>query len=272
MTPWVAAAFEKPGTKDFVWDPFFKVLGFPVNLITVMTLVTLLSVTAFFYLALRNAKPVPGRLQTIVEMGIEFIRNTIIMEVIGPEGLVFLPLLSSMFFFFLFANLFSTLPMNTSIDTRLAFPLVFALFIWGTYNVVGIRAQKHHAGLHGPFAYIRATGKYLKVQTVPSGAPIGILILLVPTEFISNIIVRPFSLALRLFLNLMAGHMILALIFGVTMLLVDSSTVLLKPFAVLPLALGLVWILVEIFVALLQAFIFVILSSTYISSAISTEH
>jgi F-type H+-transporting ATPase subunit a len=69
----------------------------------------------------------------------------------------------------------------------------------------------------------------------------------------------------------MAGHMILALIFGVTMLMVDGS-LFLKPFAILPLALGVLWILVEIFVALLQAFIFVILSSTYIASAIATEH
>jgi F-type H+-transporting ATPase subunit a len=270
----LAESFEqlKPGTKDFVWSPFFKVAGFPVNLITVMTVVTLLVVTLFFYLGLRKPKVVPGRLQLLIEMGIDFVRNTIIMEVIGPEGLVYLPLLASMFFFFLFANLFSTLPMNTSIDTRLAFPLVFALFIWVTYNVEGIRANKRHGDLHGPFAYIRATGRYLKVQCVPSGAPLLILLILVPTEFISNIVVRPFSLALRLFLNLMAGHMILALVFGVTVLLSGASQIYLKPFAILPLALAGVWILVEIFVALLQAFIFVILSSTYISSAIATEH
>jgi F-type H+-transporting ATPase subunit a len=269
--PGVIAAFEKPGTQDFVWPTIFKVFGFPVNWVIVMAFVTLAVVMAFFYLGLRKPKTVPGRLQLLVEMGVGFVRDTIIMEVIGPEGLKYLPLLSSMFFFFLFANLFSPFPPNTSIDTRLAFPLVFALFIWGTYNVAGVRAQKHHAGLHGPFAYPRAIGKYLKVQCVPSGAPVPILVLLVPTEFFSNIIVRPFSLALRLFLNMMAGHMILALIFGVTMLMIDGAA-LLKPFAVLPLALGMVWILVEIFVALLQAFIFVILSSTYIASAISTEH
>jgi F-type H+-transporting ATPase subunit a len=271
MIPGILAEFENPGTQDFVWPTMFKVFGFPVNWVIVMSLVTLAVVVGFFYLALHKAKPVPGRLQTMVEMGVGFVRDTIIMEVIGPEGLKYLPLLSSVFFFFLFANLFSPFPPNTSIDTRLAFPLVFALFIWGTYNVAGVRAQKKHGNLHGPFAYIRATGRYLKIQCVPSGAPIGILILLVPTEFFSNIIVRPFSLALRLFLNLMAGHMILALIFGVTMLMVDGS-MFLKPFAILPLALGVLWILVEIFVALLQAFIFVILSSTYIASAIATEH
>jgi len=269
--PGLIVAFEKPGTQDFVWPTMFKIFGFPVNWIIVMAVVTIAVVTAFFYFGLRKAKPVPGRLQTMIEMGVGFVRDTIIMEVIGPEGLKYLPLLSSVFFFFLFANLFSPFPPNTSIDTRLAFPLVFALFIWGTYNVAGVRAQKRHAGLHGPLSYLRATGKYLKIQCVPSGAPVLILVLLVPTEFFSNIIVRPFSLALRLFLNLMAGHMILALIFGVTMMMVDGA-VFLKPFAILPLALGMVWIMVEIFVALLQAFIFVILSSTYIASAISTEH
>jgi len=271
VIPGLLAEFEKPGTKDFVWPTMFKIFGFPVNWIVVMAVVTLTVVAGFFYLALRKAKPVPGRMQTMVEMGVEFVRDTIIMEVIGPEGLKYLPLLASMFFFFLFANLFSPFPPNTSIDARLAFPLVFALFIWGTYNVAGVRAQKKHANLHGPFAYIRAIGKYLKIQCVPSGAPFLILLILAPTEFISNIVVRPFSLALRLFLNLMAGHMILALIFGVTMLMVDGA-VFVKPFAVIPLALGLVWIVVEIFVALLQAFIFVILSSTYISGAIATEH
>lgn len=267
----VLAEFEKPGTQDFVWPTIFKIFGFPVNWISVMALVTLAVVIAFFYFGLRKAKPVPGKLQLLVEMGVGFVRDTIVMEVIGPRGLAYLPLLAGMFFFFLFANLFSPFPPNTSIDTRLAFPLVFGLGIWVTYNVAGIRAQKHHAGLHGPFAYLRATGKYLKVQCVPGGAPVAILVLLAPTEFISNIIVRPFSLALRLFLNMMAGHMILALIFGVTTLMLEGA-LFLKPFALLPLALGFVWLLVEIFVALLQAFIFVILSSTYISSAIATEH
>lgn len=267
----VLADFEEPGTQDFLWPTIFKIFGFPVNWISVMALVTLAVVIAFFYFGLRKAKPVPGRMQLLVEMGVGFVRDTIVMEVIGPQGLAYLPLLAGMFFFFLFANLFSPFPPNTTINTRLAFPLVFGLGIWATYNVVGVRAQKHHGGLRGPLAYVRATGRYLKLQCVPSGAPPVIRELLIITEFVSNIIVRPFSLALRLFLNMMAGHMILALIFGVTMMMFESA-IWVRPFGVIPLALGFAWILVEIFVALLQAFIFVILSSTYISSAIATEH
>jgi len=253
----VLAAFEKPSTSDFVWTPFFRVFGFPVNWIVVMAATTVSVVVGLFYFALRKGKTVPGRLQFLAEASVQFIRQTVVMEVIGPDGLVFMPLLVSLFIFIFFANIFEVMPGNTTINSRVAFPLVMGVMIWVIYNAVGIRK-------HGFFGY-------LKVQCVPSGAPKLMLVLLIPVEFLSNIVVRPFSLALRLFLNMMAGHFLLALVFGATVITWEAG-IILKPFAVLPLAVSVGMLLIEIFVAVLQAFIFVILSATYIQSAMVSEH
>lgn len=257
MMPGRIIAFEKPGTGDFVYDPFFTIGGFPVNWIVVMALVTVLAVIAVFYFGLRKGNTVPGRLQLMCESGVQFIRETVVMEVIGPQGLVFLPLLVSLFVFIFFANIFEVMPGNTTINSRVAFPLVMGFTIWVLYNAVGI---KRHGVL-----------RYLKNQCVPPGSPKFMLVLLVPVEFLSNIVVRPFSLALRLFLNMMAGHFLLALVFGATILTWEAA-IWLKPFAVLPLAISVGMLLVEIFVAILQAFIFVILSATYLQSAMAAEH
>ncbi len=267
MTPAVVLGFVTPGTKDFVWSPIFKVLGFPVNFITLLAILTVLTVVAFFYLALRKASPVPGRLQLVAEMGVDFIRQTVIMEVIGPDGLVYLPLFVTLFFFILFANLYEVSPLATTISSRFAFPLVMGVFIWFVYNGAGVWRHAHGKVTGIPLGVLR----YLKAQTVPPGAPWLILILLVPVEFISNIVVRPISLALRLFLNFMAGHILLALVFAATVWVATAHSILVA-LTPLPFAVSMVMIGVEIFVAILQAFIFVVLSATYVQSAIAAEH
>jgi F-type H+-transporting ATPase subunit a len=253
-------SFEEPGTDDFVWTPYFNLGPIEVNLIIVLTVATTLLVMAFFFFALRKKNIVPGRLQTVAEEGIGFIRNSVIMEVIGPEGLVFLPFFTAIFFYILFGNLFEVLPwINTTMNSRIMFPLILAMPVWIIYNTVGIRK-------HGWIGY-------LKLQTIPPGVPTWLLIvtLLPIVEFISNIIVRPLSLAIRLFANMMAGHFLIALVFGATILAANAG----MPVAILtpiPFALSVGLVAVEIFVSVLQAFIFVILSATYIQGALASEH
>jgi F-type H+-transporting ATPase subunit a len=203
---------------------------------------------------------VPGKLQYAGEVSYNFVRNGLGRDIIGSHDFLrFVPLLFSLFFFILLNNLFASVPgLQFPTFSRIGFVLALALVAWLVYNGAGI--QKHGAA------------GYLKLQTVPAGVPGYMLPLLVPLEFFSNIVVRPFTLALRLFANMFAGHLLLILFaLGGEYLLFHGST-LVKPVGVLTWILFLAIAGLELLVQFLQAFIFTILTSLYISSAIAEEH
>jgi F-type H+-transporting ATPase subunit a len=260
----VLAQFEPPTTADFVFDPWLgpvEILGveFSFNFITLLALLAVAITIAFFYFGLRNPKVVPGKFQTVVESGIEFVREQILMSMIGPEGARFLPLLCALFFLIFFGNILEVLPgINFPLNSRIAFPLIPALVVWILYNALGI--QKH--GFFG----------YFKMVMFPPGAPKLMYVLLAPIEFVTGIIMRPITLTVRLFANMVAGHFLLAVFFLGTIALFQSETIFLKPFGVLSFALGTALIAFEIFVAGLQAFIFTILTASYIGGAVAEEH
>ena len=106
----------------------------------------------------------------------------------------------------------------------------------------------------------------------PPGVPFALLFLIIPIEFLSTFIVRPFSLAVRLFANMLAGHLLLVTFAVLTGALLGSSIVFLKPVAILPLAMDVAITGFEAFVAILQAFIFTILTAVYLGSSIHIEH
>jgi F-type H+-transporting ATPase subunit a len=109
---------------------------------------------------------------------------------------------------------------------------------------------------------------------VPSGVPVAILPLLVPLEFLSNILVRPFTLSLRLFANMFAGHLLLILFStgGAYLLIHATGSVVLKPAGLLAYALGIAIGFLEILVAALQAYVFTLLTAQYISGALASDH
>lgn len=263
MTGGLLAAFEPPTTKDFVWSCWggsFSIggTGFCMNFIFFLLLLTFAAFLAFFYLAFRKPQVVPGRLQSLMEMGMEFVREQIVLQMIGPEGLRYFALLASFFFFIFFANILEVLPgVNFSPNSRIAFPLVLAVISWVTYNAVGIRT-------HG-------FGGYAKMVLFPPGAPKALYILLTPIEFFSTIVVRPITLSVRLFANLVAGHFLLSVFFLGTISLLQSDGVL-KVLAALSFPMAVVMVGFEIFVAVLQAFIFSVLSASYIAGALAEEH
>jgi F-type H+-transporting ATPase subunit a len=195
----------------------------------------------------------------VVELGIEFVRENIALPMLGQDADRFMPLLTSFFFFILIGNLFEVIPgFSFSANSRVAIPLVLALTSWVTYNAVGIRK-------HGFFGYLRHT---CIIDAAPWWLRYTLLLLI---EFVSNIVVRPITLTVRLAANFLAGHFLLAIFFlGTIFFLKDGpKTWLLAGFS-FPLAVILVGF--EIFVAILQAFIFAILSASYIGQAMAEEH
>ena len=137
-----------------------------------------------------------GLLQNTAESGVGFVRNQVIMQTIGAEGLGYLPYLTALFFFIFFSNITEIIPgVQFPANARFGVPLVLALMTWVIYNVVGVVKQ-------GPL-------HYLKNSMIPPGVPKAILPLVMIIELVSTFVVRPFSLMVRLFANMLAGHLIL---------------------------------------------------------------
>jgi F-type H+-transporting ATPase subunit a len=170
-------------------------------------------------------------------------------------------LLVSLFFFILINNLFGIVPLlSFSPFSRASFAYGLALLVWIIYNGVGI-ADKGFFG-------------YLKHTTVPAGVPAWILPLLVPLEFFSNVLVRPMTLSLRLFANMFAGHLLLVLFStGGAWLLIDATgSIVLKPAGIVAYLIGIAIGFLEVIVATLQAYVFTLLTATYIGGSLASEH
>ncbi len=243
------------------WEGLFlKGTPFEVNKVVILMWVGVALVAGLFFAAGRRANSgslIPVGVQHIAESGIEFVRRDIILQTMGKDGMGWAPFLTTMFFFIFVTNLFEVIPgIQFPVNARMALPIFLAVVVWFIYNIVGIK----HQGLGG----------YLKSVVMPPGVPKGILPLVALIEFISTFVVRPFSLAVRLFANMLAGHLLLvtfavlsAALFSQTLLVV----ILPLPFIMLILLTGF-----EILVAGLQAFIFTILTAVYIGGAMHPEH
>nr|WP_068115356.1 F0F1 ATP synthase subunit A [Nocardioides dokdonensis] len=261
--------FIPPGPGDFNLPPIgadktFQFLGETMYLgVTKPMLQLVLAAALVFGLlaySIRKRAMVPGRAQYAGEVSYGFVRNSLARDTIGSKDfLPFVPYLVALFFFLLANNLMGIIPgIQFPTFSRVGMAYALALLSWVVYNVAGMRR-------HG-------VGGYFKLQTVPAGVRGPILILLIPLEFFSNILVRPVTLALRLFANMFAGHMLLILFaLGGEYLLFETSglTQLVGPVA---------WVMfilitfLEVLVMFLQAYVFVLLTAMYISSALADEH
>jgi F-type H+-transporting ATPase subunit a len=218
-----------------------------------------LATMLLFYLGTRRKDAlVPvGIVQNTAESGVAFVRNQIIMQTIGADGLGYLPYLTALFFFIFFSNITEIIPgVQFPANARFGVPLVFALATWVIYNVVGVVKQ-------GPL-------RYLKNSVIPPGVPKAILPLVMIIELVSTFIVRPFSLAVRLFANMLAGHLIL-----VTFAVLSAALWAAKPtIVIMPFSFALLVAMTgfEILVSFLQAFIFAILTAVYIGSSMHPDH
>jgi F-type H+-transporting ATPase subunit a len=250
----------------FPWPPsvheFFppSIFG-PDHWFTKFTLFIWVSVALiilFFMVAYRNPKLVPTKTQWLAESLYGFVREGVAKDIIGHQGLRFAPYLASLFLFILVNNLWGLVPgVQMSPNSHIAFPALLAIISYVIFNYVGIKKQ----GLVG----------YLKLQLFPP-APWPLYFLLVPIEFFSTFVFRPLTLALRLFANMFAGHIILLVFTLGGFALLASNNVLIKSLSLASWAMAIVMTIFEVLVAVLQAYVFVLLTSVYVEGALSEEH
>ncbi len=214
-----------------------------INEAVVMMWAVVVIVFGLFWLASQRMKLIPDRLQSMAEVTVEFLRG-MILENMGQEGLSFLPFLGCLFLFILFCNLLGLIPGAYTATSQLIVTGTFSVLVYLISVYVGF--ARHGLGFFKIF--------------VPPGAPLWILPFVVPIEIISQL-ARPFSLALRLFANMTAGHTILAVLFGFVITL---------HFYIgwLPLAFSVFIDAFEVIIALFQAYIFTLLASIYLGEVI----
>ncbi len=213
----------------------------------------------FFVLAFRRPKVLPGPMQSLGELAVDAVYVNIIDEVMGARGRRFAPLLVTMFWMILAFNITGILPlMHISATAVIGVPLMLALVTYVVFNWAGIRE-------HG-------LGPYLRMNLFPSGVPAPIYVLVTPIELISTFVLRPVTLTIRLLANMMSGHMLLVLFFGATSYFLFELQGVAKVLAVPSYFMGFVFTLFEVVVALLQAYVFTLLTAVYIDGATSHEH
>ena len=252
--------FQAPGPDIFELPPVFEVAGYGVTKPMLLLFVSALLVSVFFYLASAKRQIVPGKLQFAGEGAYAFVRNGLSRDIIGSRDFMrFTPYLAALFFFVLVNNLFGTLPfVQYPTFSRAGMAYALAGMSWLIYNYIGMR--KH--GVLG----------YLKHQSVPQGVSPVIMPLLIPLEFLSNIIVRPVTLALRLFANMFAGHILLVLFSTGGLYLIQEAGVIGMLAGPLAWVMAIAVTFLEILVQFLQAYVFALLNAMYISGALADDH
>lgn len=245
-----------PLTHIVQWPAFlFEDTPFAINKVVLIYFFAILMTVALFVLG-NKKQLVPSGAQNLAESSINFI-DDVSMQTMGPEGRRYTPFLASIFFFVFFTNIFEIVPIiQMPASARVALPMLLALTVWFVFVIVGIMKQ-------GPIGYF-------KNSLFPPGVPPALYIMVVPIEFVSTFLVRPFSLMVRLFANLLAGHILLVTFTVLTAALwVADWTAIFFP---LPLFGVIFFVAFEVLVSFLQAYVFALLTGVYIGSSLHDEH
>jgi F-type H+-transporting ATPase subunit a len=248
--------YPAPGLQDFDFRPLFSIGSFHFTKPELITVLCAIGVIAFFWAAFARPRLIPGKVQSLGELGILAVRDQVMRPALGKKGDKYLPLIGSMFFFILVMNLMELIPvMQFPSMSRIGFvwPLVF--IVYAMYWYLGFRTK-------GFFGYFKSW--------IPSGVPWFILIILIPVEVAKYLIVQPFTLGVRLFANMFAGHLLLSIFMVATWYLMSLSVGLL--FAAGSAFMVLFVFLLELLVDLLQAFIFTTLTATYLADSLEHGH
>ena len=251
-------AFEFPPINAILrWDDFFPSFN-KIALITVLSVV--IASGLYLVAARRDAMKAPKGVRNVAETSVEFIENGIVMQTMGRDGLGWTPFLLTLFVFIYLCNVPGIIPvLQMPATARIAIPLFLSLIVWVTFIATGFK----HQGIG-----------YLKSTLFPPGVPKALYILVTPIEFISTFLVRPFSLTVRLFANMLAGHILLVTFALLSEALFQAKTNVpfLNIMGVLPFFMLLFLTAFEVLVAFLQAYIFTILTAVYIGGAMHPEH
>ncbi|MEP1123509.1 MAG: F0F1 ATP synthase subunit A [Ilumatobacter sp.] len=220
-------------------------------------LASLLGIGLFLLASRADPKLAPTGPRNLAEQAIEFVEEGIVMQTLGKDGLKWTPFLLSLFIFIFLCNIPGILPFfQMPATARIAIPLTLSLLVWVIYIFVGLKHQG--AAYFGHLLW-------------PPGVPVALKPLVGAIEFISTIIVTPFSLTVRLMANMLAGHILLVTFALLTHSLVSAETnqFLFIPASILPFFMLVFLTAFEILVAFLQAYIFAILAAVYISNSVA---
>ncbi len=253
--------FEAPTVEhSFFFDRVAE--GEVISSVKAMVLLSLgvILIIAFYLAASRKAAMVPGKLQFAGESAYGFVRNGVAIEILGgTNGRKWAGFLATLFSFILVQNLWGIVPLaQMPVTSHFAVPVLLALTVWFLYMFVGI--QKH--GFFG----------FFKLMCYIPGIPVAMHLLLIPIEFLSNIILRPFTLAIRLFANMFAGHMLITIAAVGTIYLWSTGNPLDYVLGVLPFVGSLGLVFFELLICSLQAYVFVLLAAIYLESSLADSH
>ena len=253
--------FDAPGTEDFFWPVIGGDSSWAITRPMLVIAVSVALLAWFFVTVAGKLTIVPGKRQWVAEQAYGFVRNSIARDVIGAKDFrQFVPLLFTLFTLILFNNVMGVMPfVQFPTFSRIAFPIVLTLIVYIVYHTVAIRRK------HGVLNYLKSL--------VPPGLPLWLRPIMFFLEVLTYFLIRPLTLALRLFGNMLAGHlMLLVFILGGEYLLVHGSSLFIQFSGILGLAFGVVMTFFELLVQFLQAFIFTLLTALYISDAVSEHH
>ena len=243
----------------FIWEPiWFEGTAFAINRVVLLMYAMALFLVVFFMWGARKKKlePTPkGVMGNLVESTYLFVKNSIAIDTIGPEGAKYANYLTSLFVFIFGMSILEILPgVNFPVTSRMAIPALLALLTWVIFNFVGF---KHHGF------------KYLKDTLFPPGVPWPIYIILAPIELVSVFVIRPLTLAIRLFANLMAGHVLLTVFFLFTEeLLLHGDGPFQWGLSVVTFIVACGLVMFELMVITIQSYIFTMLSAFYIAESL----
>jgi F-type H+-transporting ATPase subunit a len=256
----ILGAFTFPPIDElFRWEHFaFEDTFFAINKTSLLVMISSVLILLLMIGGSRNMQLRPRGLQNVLEMVYEFIDRGITRDVIGNDAVRFTPFLGSLFLFILFLNFWEVIPaIQFPPTSRFGIPLFLALQTYVIYWYVGFR----HQGF-----------KYLSGHLFLPGVPKLMYLLLTPIEFLQIVVVRPFSLAVRLLANMMAGHILLTALALLTAYALEVNPGLLKLIAIGPFLLNVGVTGFEILVGFLQAYIFTLLTAVYIADSLHAEH
>ncbi|WP_235735856.1 F0F1 ATP synthase subunit A [Nocardioides alcanivorans] len=264
-----AEGFHAPGPQDFNLPPIgpdktFEFLGQTMYLGVTKPMIQMVLVAGvvflFFWAASRKRAMVPSKLQYVGEAGYGFVRNSMGRDIIGTKDfLPYVPYLFALFFFILINNMLASVPFF-QFPTFSRAGLVYALAAISWFVYLGVGIKKH------------GFGGFLKLTCVPQGVSKAMWPLLIPLEFMSNILVRPVTLALRLFCNMFAGHMLLILFALGGEYLITEMSAAYAPVGVIAWVLFILVSFLELLIQFLQAYVFVLLNAMYIQGSLADEH
>ena len=243
-------------------NPLFSIGGFNFTRTVFLIFAAMVIVLALLYFGLRRRQLVPSKFELVIESMVGFVRDDIAKGVIGAEhSAKYLPYLLSLFFFILVGNLFEVTPfVNFPITSRMALPAFLAIVTWVVFVIVG---------------FAKNGFKHYFVDTIwPKSVPIALRWLVGLIELVSVFILRPITLAVRLFANMVAGHLMLTLLLVSGVIFVSSvGDIGAKAgIGIVWFAFGLAIFVFEVVVAVLQAYIFTLLSAVYIQTSLEPAH